>query len=141
MTRKSLYEKTFNRKAKFKVREYTRCKRCGPCVPASRAYHPAQAAARPAVNAPSSARATVDTMNKTLAPNTQGGAPLSMIQPNSIGPTVPPMLKERLADERPAVSHYAAALIAELGPAAEDCEALRQQLLDDEVRLGQVGAE
>ncbi len=29
MTRKALYNKTFNRKAKFKVRAYTRCRRCG----------------------------------------------------------------------------------------------------------------
>jgi small subunit ribosomal protein S14 len=29
MTRKALYHKTFNRKPKFKVRGYTRCRRCG----------------------------------------------------------------------------------------------------------------
>jgi small subunit ribosomal protein S14 len=29
MTRKALYEKTFRRKPKFKVRAYTRCRRCG----------------------------------------------------------------------------------------------------------------
>lgn len=29
MTRKSLYNKTFNRKPKFKVQGYTRCRRCG----------------------------------------------------------------------------------------------------------------
>jgi small subunit ribosomal protein S14 len=29
MTRKSLYNKTFRRKPKFKVRAYTRCRRCG----------------------------------------------------------------------------------------------------------------
>ena len=29
MTRKSLYEKTFVRPSKFKVRRYTRCRRCG----------------------------------------------------------------------------------------------------------------
>jgi small subunit ribosomal protein S14 len=29
MTRKALFEKTFNRKPKFNVRGYTRCRRCG----------------------------------------------------------------------------------------------------------------
>ena len=29
MAKKALYEKTFNRKPKFKVRGYTRCRRCG----------------------------------------------------------------------------------------------------------------
>jgi small subunit ribosomal protein S14 len=29
MTRKSLYYKTFFKKSKFGVREYTRCRRCG----------------------------------------------------------------------------------------------------------------
>jgi len=29
MTRRALYEKTFNKKPKFKVQAYTRCRRCG----------------------------------------------------------------------------------------------------------------
>lgn len=29
MTRKALYSKVFDRKPKFKVRGYTRCRRCG----------------------------------------------------------------------------------------------------------------
>ena len=29
MAKKALYEKAFNRKPKFKVRGYTRCRRCG----------------------------------------------------------------------------------------------------------------
>jgi small subunit ribosomal protein S14 len=29
MTRKALYNKTFRSKPKFKVQEYTRCRRCG----------------------------------------------------------------------------------------------------------------
>src|SRR3984893_9320020 len=42
---------------------------------------------------PISASATVRIMNTTLAPNTQRGAPKSMIQPNSIGPIMPPVLR------------------------------------------------
>ena len=32
-------------------------------------------------------------MNTAVAPNTQRGAPQSMIQPNSIGPIMPPVLR------------------------------------------------
>ena len=50
-------------------------------------------------------------MNTTLAPNTQRGAPRSMIQPNSIGPIMPPVLSPTLTipNARPMASGGAAA--------------------------------
>src|SRR5262249_44732473 len=47
--------------------------------------------------------ATVRIMNTILAPNTQRGAPRSMIQPNSIGPIIPPVLRpmETIPNARP----------------------------------------
>ena len=42
---------------------------------------------------PTSATATVIIMTMTLAPNTQRGAPWSMMKPNISGPTMPPILK------------------------------------------------
>ena len=57
------------------------------------------------------AKATVSTMNTTLAPNTQRGAPWSMIQPNSIGPIIPPVLRpiDTIPNARPTAPAGAAA--------------------------------